>query len=151
MFNCPSQIWGKIHQCSFRSWENVTLLRHKPVWKAKLNKTCFTWPISMVGSPASPHFAYVWNSSCWETWRWNGRRTGNGGRRAGRGRNVSCIQMICWNERRRGRSWRTGRKDWRWDRNFGYGGATTYKAVGLSQPREGYRTEFYIHLVPANA
>ena len=22
---------------------------------------------------------------------------------------------------------------------------------GLSQPREGYRTEFYIHLVPANA
>ena len=30
-------------------------------------------------------------------------------------------------------------------------GARTYKAVGLSQPREGYRTEFYIHLVPANA
>ena len=27
----------------------------------------------------------------------------------------------------------------------------TYKAMGLSQPREGYRTEFYIHLVPANA
>ena len=63
MFNCPSQIWGKIHQCSFWSWENVTLLRCKPVWKAKLNKTCFTWPISMVGSPASPHFAYLWTSS----------------------------------------------------------------------------------------
>ena len=29
-------------------------------------------------------------------------------------------------------------------------GARTYKAVGLSQAREGYRTEFYIHLVPAN-
>ena len=63
MFNCPSQIWGKIHQCSFRSWENVTLLRHKPVWKAKLNKTFFTWHISMVGSPASPHSAYLWTSS----------------------------------------------------------------------------------------
>ena len=30
-------------------------------------------------------------------------------------------------------------------------GARTYKAVGLSQAKEGYRTEFYIHLVPANA
>ena len=63
MFNCPSQIWGKIHQCSFWSWENVTLLRRKPVWKAKLNKTFFTWHISTVGSPASPHFAYLWTSS----------------------------------------------------------------------------------------
>ena len=59
---------------------------------------------------------------------------------------------------RQGCSWRTGRKDWRWDRNFGYGGGLEHTlpigpnwAVGLSQAREGYRTEFYIHLVPANA
>ena len=29
-------------------------------------------------------------------------------------------------------------------------GGRTYKGGGFSQPREGYRTEFYIHLVPAN-
>ena len=63
MFNCPSQIWGKIRLCSFWSWENVTLLRRKPVWKAKLHKTFFTWHISTVGSPVSPHFAYLWTSS----------------------------------------------------------------------------------------
>ena len=36
------------------------------------------------------------------------------GRRVGMGRNLSCIQMICC-------SWRTGRMDRHWDRNFGYG------------------------------
>ena len=47
----------------YQCFEHVSCPGHKPVWKAKLNKTCFTWPISMVGSPASPHFVYVRTSS----------------------------------------------------------------------------------------
>ena len=58
----------------------------------------------------------------WEWIKWSPEKDALIFYQIGRGRNVSCIQMICWNKSRQGCSWRTGRKDWHWDRNFGYGG-----------------------------